>query len=331
MQCSAVIPDASRHLSRFGKKKRNVCCNSFSLGAGGRPCGCLFSLSLPAHVYIRSGGLFLSLSVCVCRRRYIWISCVKQLESIYLLRRISLSFAEEQPNISADALLTGALTRSCQSNHKLKREDLAAQQEKKRRLRLKRYNIQLHTLSYSCEGSFFFLFTTIWFSFLFFLKSLDFLQLQFSSVFFYSLGFCCFSNEKKFFFLILEGLFFFFKDRVQSWRVNKKGCVGWCWGDANKNVFCCWFPVERIRKWFHHQVGGLSFCPQSHCVGILNDFCLPLWLDLTNKRRRKRLLGTLMSCAYQSISIFLCVPTRVRAAAAPPPKKKCVMFRRIFI
>lgn len=136
MQCSAVIPDASRHLSRFGKKKRNVCCNSFSLGAGGRPCGCLFSLSLPAHVYIRSGGLFLfSLCVCVCRRRYIWISCVKQLESIYLLRRISLSPLQKNNQTFLlmrywPGLSLGAANRITNWNERIS-EDLAAQQEKK--------------------------------------------------------------------------------------------------------------------------------------------------------------------------------------------------------
>lgn len=85
MQCSAVIPDASRHLSRFGKKKRKKCVRvilfHWELGGGGRPCGCLFSLSLLMFT-LDPGVSFL---FCLCRRRYIWISCVKQLESIYLL------------------------------------------------------------------------------------------------------------------------------------------------------------------------------------------------------------------------------------------------------
>jgi hypothetical protein len=162
MQCSAVIPDASRHLSRFGKKKRKKCVRVilFHWELGGRPCGCLFSFSLPAHVYIRSGGLFLFF---LCRRRYIWISCVKQLESIYLLegsllcRRTTKHFcwcAIDRGSHSELPIESQIETRGSSST------------AGKRRLRLKRYYIQLHTLSlYSCEGSF--LFTTIWFSFFF--------------------------------------------------------------------------------------------------------------------------------------------------------------------
>jgi hypothetical protein len=87
MQCSAVIPDASRHLSRFGKKKRKKCVRvilfHWDLG-GGRAD--VFSLSLSLLMFTLDPGV--SFPFFLCRRRYIWISCVKQLESVPT-RRIS--------------------------------------------------------------------------------------------------------------------------------------------------------------------------------------------------------------------------------------------------
>jgi hypothetical protein len=58
MQCSAVIPDASRHLSRFGKKKRKKCVRvilfHWDLG-GGRAD--VFSLSLSLLMFTLDPGV----------------------------------------------------------------------------------------------------------------------------------------------------------------------------------------------------------------------------------------------------------------------------------
>lgn len=64
MQCSYSRRVTSLEPIRQEKKKEMCACNSFSLGVGGGGAAVRMSfLSLPAHVYIRSGGLFSFLSV----------------------------------------------------------------------------------------------------------------------------------------------------------------------------------------------------------------------------------------------------------------------------